>query len=153
MYQALLNAAMRLPHRKSALSDRAECFLTFLARTKRNCKKVRFASTVCYLIVIIVLPVTNLKFWVLAMGLDIDVMVLDFEDGVALNQKPNARRLVADFLSKGDFGRTERTVRINSIKAGDDLYVLPIRFEPVDGLQIPNREEIGFQIVKKTQKW
>lgn len=51
-------------------------------------------------------------------------MVLDFEDGVALNQKPNARRLVADLLSKGDFGRSERTVRINSIKAGDDLYVI-----------------------------
>jgi len=61
---------------------------------------------------------------ILALGLDIDVMVLDFEDGVALNQKPKARQLVAEMLSKTDFGRTERTVRINSIKAGDGLYVL-----------------------------
>lgn len=59
-----------------------------------------------------------------ALGLDLDVMVLDFEDGVALNQKTKARQLVAETLHKADFGRTEKTVRINSIKAGEDLYVL-----------------------------
>lgn len=59
----------------------------------------------------------------LAMGLDLDVMVLDFEDGVALNQKAKARQLVAETLRNGEFGRTERTVRINSIKAGEELYV------------------------------
>jgi hypothetical protein len=60
-----------------------------------------------------------------ALGLDLDVMVLDFEDGVALNQKPKARQLVAETLRKAEFGRTERTVRINSIKSGEDLYVCP----------------------------
>lgn len=51
-------------------------------------------------------------------------MVLDFEDGVALNQKPKARQLVAEVLQSANFGRSERTVRINSIKAGEDLYVV-----------------------------
>lgn len=81
-----------------------------------------------------------------ALGLDLDVMVLDFEDGVALNQKPKARQLVAEMLSKADFGRTERTVRINSIKSGEnlinmDLAALKPVLNKVDSILIPKVEK------------
>lgn len=46
--------------------------------------------------------------------MDLDVAVLDWEDGVALSEKDNARRLVAHALSSTSFGRTERCIRINS---------------------------------------
>lgn len=93
------------------------------APTRENFKKVPSPSDFgCdYSKTLVELSLTYLFF--LALGLDLDVMVLDFEDGVALNQKSKARQLVADTLKSSQFGRTERTVRINSIKAGEDLYV------------------------------
>ena len=45
-------------------------------------------------------------------------MVLDLEDGVATNQKQQARELIAQSLKNEAFGSTERVVRINSIKSG-----------------------------------
>lgn len=60
---------------------------------------------------------------ILALTLDLDVMVLDFEDGVALNQKPKARELVAQALAHSDFGRTERTIRMNAVHSGEERFV------------------------------
>lgn len=99
-------------------------FLTCLARTRESFKKVRYLSDFGYTCKakFVLRSLTDLFF--VALGLDLDVMVLDFEDGVALNQKTKARQLVAETLRNSQFGRTERTVRINSIKAGEDLYVL-----------------------------
>ncbi len=48
-------------------------------------------------------------------GLDLDTVIMDLEDGVALNHKPNARRTIRLALSEVDFGRTERLVRVNPI--------------------------------------
>lgn len=89
-------------------------------RTRENYRKVRLFDhdPVSFRAIL-----TNYTICHLALGLDLDVMVLDFEDGVALNQKAKARQLVAETLKSAQFGRTERTVRINSIKAGEELYV------------------------------
>lgn len=48
-----------------------------------------------------------------AAALDVDVVVMDLEDGVALAKKEDARRTVVDALKHLDFGRSERWVRIN----------------------------------------
>src|SRR5262249_32487343 len=71
-------------------------------------------------------------------GLDVDSVIMDLEDGVALNNKPAARTTIAAALREVNFGGTERLVRINPVGSGleaDDLtatlpahpdaYVLP----------------------------
>ncbi len=73
-----------------------------------------------------------------AIGLHVDSIVMDLEDGVAFNQKAEARRTVVEALRSLPFGRSERLVRMNpmgSALAEDDLrstitgrpdgYVLP----------------------------
>jgi citrate lyase beta subunit len=73
-----------------------------------------------------------------AIGLGVDCIVMDLEDGVAFSQKAEARQTIVEALSTLDFGRTERLVRINpvgsdlfeadlraTIAAGPDGYVLP----------------------------
>ncbi|CAG7718083.1 unnamed protein product [Allacma fusca] len=53
-------------------------------------------------------------------SLNSDCVVLDCEDGVAASQKGEARRLIREVLdnSEIDFGRSERTVRVNSVDSG-----------------------------------
>lgn len=72
-------------------------------------------------------------------GLDVDSIIMDLEDGVALNNKVVAREAVAQALIEVDFGRSERLVRTNmiipnwiytddirvTISAKPDGYVLP----------------------------
>jgi citrate lyase beta subunit len=53
-----------------------------------------------------------------AAALDVDVVVMDLEDGVAAARKEEARRSIVDALKHLDFGRTERWVRIN-VPTGD----------------------------------
>ncbi len=73
-----------------------------------------------------------------AIGLGVDCIVMDLEDGVAFSQKEEARRTIVQVLQTLDFGRTERLIRINpvgselfeadlraTIAAGPDGYVLP----------------------------
>ena len=73
-----------------------------------------------------------------ATTLDVDVVIMDLEDGVAWNQKEAARATVLEALKTLDFGRSERAVRLNTAGSGleaDDLkatieghpdaYVLP----------------------------
>lgn len=58
-----------------------------------------------------------------ATQIDVDSVIMDLEDGVALNRKDEARRTVAEALRTLDFGRRERLVRLNpplSPKAGGD---------------------------------
>lgn len=73
-----------------------------------------------------------------AIGLGVDCICMDIEDGVAANRKADARRTIVEALGRLDFGRTERLVRINAIGSGletEDLQaVLPAR---PDGLVIP----------------
>lgn len=71
-------------------------------------------------------------------GLGVDAVIMDLEDGVALNHKPAARTVTAGALQEVDFGRIERLVRLNPVDSpffGDDFtgtvdsrpdgYVLP----------------------------
>jgi len=50
-----------------------------------------------------------------AIGLDVDSIVMDLEDGVALNRKDAARTTILEALQTLDFGRTERLVRLNPV--------------------------------------
>lgn len=74
-------------------------------------------------------------------GLGVDCVVMDLEDGVALNRKVEARATIAAALRDLDFGRSERMVRLNPIGSGlehDDLAaVLP---HHPDSLMLPKVE-------------
>src|SRR5260221_11973472 len=74
-------------------------------------------------------------------GLGVDSLILDIEDGVAMAQKDAARHTIAEALQTLDFGRTERLVRINPVDSGfedGDLAVtLPAR---PDGFVVPKVE-------------
>jgi citrate lyase beta subunit len=50
-----------------------------------------------------------------AAGLDVDSVIMDLEDGVALNNKQAARDSIADALRTVQFGRSERLVRLNPV--------------------------------------
>lgn len=51
-------------------------------------------------------------------GLDVDSIIMDLEDAIALNGKDSARFAVAKALREVDFGRSEALVRINMIIPG-----------------------------------
>lgn len=53
-----------------------------------------------------------------ATDLDLDCIVLDLEDGVAINQKENARSNISKTLRTQKFGRAEKCIRINAIGSG-----------------------------------
>lgn len=70
------------------------------------------------------MPGDNLKKIQKGLSLGVDVVVMDLEDGVALNRKAEARATIAAALRDLDFGRSERMVRLNPIGSGlehDDL--------------------------------
>ena len=53
-------------------------------------------------------------------ALEIDTVIMDLEDAVALNRKVAARQLVLEILTAGDvdFGKTERLIRVNAASTG-----------------------------------
>ena len=77
-----------------------------------------------------------------ATALDVDCLCLDMEDGVAFNQKQQARQNILKALQTLDFGRSEKLARINAVGSGleeDDLEaVLPGK---PDGIVIPKLED------------
>ncbi|MBI5930909.1 MAG: CoA ester lyase [Chloroflexi bacterium] len=89
---------------------------------------------------ILIMPGDDLKKISKGASLGVDSMIMDLEDGVALNNKERARQVVQQALTSGeiDFGKTERLVRLNQAKKGlqveditmtvigkPDGYVLP----------------------------
>ena len=74
-------------------------------------------------------------------SLGVDSIVMDLEDGVALNRKAEARATISAALRDLDFGRSERVVRINPIGSGleqaDLDAVLPQR---PDSITLPKVE-------------
>ncbi len=78
-----------------------------------------------------------------ALTLDVDCICMDMEDGVALNRKTEARRIIASALGDLTFGRSEKLARINAIGSGlemEDLeVVLPSR---PDGIVVPKVESL-----------
>jgi len=76
-------------------------------------------------------------------GLGADSIIMDMEDGVALNNKQAAREMIRKALSSGeiDFGRSERLVRLNAVSSElcfDDL-VATFPGKP-DGYMLPKVE-------------
>ncbi|MBX3081288.1 MAG: CoA ester lyase [Anaerolineae bacterium] len=70
-----------------------------------------------------------------------DSVILDLEDGVAVNRKQEARATIVEALKTLDFGRSERLIRINAVGSGleaDDMtQTLPAH---PDGYVIPKVE-------------
>jgi citrate lyase beta subunit len=75
-------------------------------------------------------------------ALGADAVIMDLEDGVALNRKAQARETIVSALREVDFGRTERLVRINPVD-DSDLYVTDLEatapYKP-DGFVLPKVE-------------
>lgn len=55
-------------------------------------------------------------------GLGADAIIMDLEDGVALNRKVEARAVVLAALKEIDFGKVERLVRLNPITQTTPLW-------------------------------
>jgi citrate lyase beta subunit len=64
------------------------------------------------------MPGDDLKKIQKGISLGVDSIVMDLEDGVALNRKAEARATIAAALRDLPFGRSERVVRINPIGSG-----------------------------------
>jgi citrate lyase subunit beta-like protein len=66
-----------------------------------------------------------------ALTLNADAIVLDLEDGVPMDKKIDARRLVTEALQTRDFGNVEVCVRINALETGrlalDDLQAILVQ--------------------------
>jgi citrate lyase beta subunit len=76
-----------------------------------------------------------------AATLEADAVVLDLEDGVGPEQKPPARKAIREALATLDFGRRERSVRINAVGTPEheaDLATLDV--SRVDSLFVPKVE-------------
>lgn len=76
-----------------------------------------------------------------ATQLNVDTIVMDLEDGVALNNKAAARATIAQALRTLEFGRHERLVRLNPPDSGflDDDIATTAPAHP-DGFVIPKVE-------------
>ncbi|XP_057294846.1 LOW QUALITY PROTEIN: citramalyl-CoA lyase, mitochondrial-like [Hydractinia symbiolongicarpus] len=80
-----------------------------------------------------------------ASGLPADVVVLDCEDGVALNMKDVCRQTIQEVLPSLSFGRSESTVRINSIDSSfalDDLESVLCGATLPQALMVPKIESV-----------
>jgi citrate lyase beta subunit len=76
-----------------------------------------------------------------AATLDADCVVLDLEDSIGPEQKPEARHIVADALGTIDFGRRERLVRINAVGTAEYEADLPsLNLGLIDALFVPKVE-------------
>lgn len=97
-------------------------------------------------------PGANERMLQKSLGLEADSLVLDLEDAVTPDRKDEAREIVAGWLHDVDFGRQERTVRMNPLDTpwgGDDLagtmehppdaYLVPKVRDLEDVLEIDRR--------------
>jgi len=78
-----------------------------------------------------------------ALTFGVDCICMDMEDGVALDRKVEARRVVAAALRELDFGKSEKLARINAVGSGlekDDIEAI-LPFHP-DGIVIPKIEAL-----------
>ena len=87
-------------------------------------------------------PATEARKIEKAAGLPVDGVILDLEDGVALGRKDEARREAARALSRLDFGRAERLVRVNPEGAGleEDVRITGESRPPPDAYVLPKVE-------------
>lgn len=78
-------------------------------------------------------------------ALNVDCAVLDCEDGVAITKKEDARKNIRKILDEMEFGRTECSVRINSVESGfaeDDFTEIfkAVRLPPT--IMIPKVDKV-----------
>ena len=77
-----------------------------------------------------------------------DCVIMDLEDGVALNRKLEARQTVVVALNELDFGSVEKIVRINTLDSGlakDELEaVLPARPDAILVPKIESPEQVAW---------
>jgi len=76
-----------------------------------------------------------------ASALDVDAVIMDLEDGVALNRKDAARLSVARVLGELSFGRKARLIRVNPVSTTiwqDDVD--SVLASSLDGIVIPKVE-------------
>jgi citrate lyase beta subunit len=98
------------------------------------------------------IPGGNEKLLIKGLGLEVDSLILDLEDAVAVSKKEEARKAVTTALQTMDFGRKERVVRVNAlstewgkpdieevIQGNPDLLLFP-KVEKVD--DIPGYDRI-----------
>ncbi len=71
------------------------------------------------------MPGDSLRKIAKAIELNVDSIAMDLEDGVALSQKPAARRTIVEALQTLHFGRSERLIRINPV--GSEFYEADLR--------------------------
>ncbi len=62
------------------------------------------------------MPGSNARALEKARGLDVDVLLLDLEDSVAMDMKETAREQVAKAVRDGGFGHREVVIRINGLE-------------------------------------
>jgi len=73
--------------------------------------------------------------------LDADAVVLDIEDGVGSEQKPAARVAIREALATLDFGRRERSVRVNAVGTPEhDADLASLDIANIDSLFVPKVE-------------
>lgn len=87
------------------------------------------------------MPGDSLRKIAKAASLGADCIVMDLEDGVALNQKAEARQTIARAFQEVDFGRREKLIRINPLHTGmayEDIHTT-VGHRP-DGYVIPKVE-------------
>jgi citrate lyase beta subunit len=87
-------------------------------------------------------PATETRKIEKAARLQVDGVILDLEDGVALGRKAEARREAARALSSVDFGRAERLVRVNPAEDDleEDLRITGEARLPPDAYVLPKAE-------------
>jgi citrate lyase subunit beta-like protein len=87
------------------------------------------------------MPGNDLKKIQKGINLGVDSIVMDLEDGVALNRKAEARATIAAALRDLDFGRSERVVRINPIGSGVEQADLDaVLSQRPDSIMLPKVE-------------
>ena len=81
-----------------------------------------------------------------AVTLDVDAVAFDIEDGVPPEQKPAARKTIAEALQTLDFGGREKVVRVNAVGTDDllrDLATLPLaRLDTLFVPKVANAAEV-----------
>nr|WP_319391529.1 CoA ester lyase [uncultured Cohaesibacter sp.] len=84
------------------------------------------------------MPGSNARALEKARGLDVDVLLLDLEDSVAMDMKDMARKQVAEVVKAGGFGHREVVIRINGLETpwGVDDLAAAIEAKP-DAVLIP----------------
>lgn len=83
----------------------------------------------------------------------VDSIIMDLEDGVALNAKDEARSVIAAALREIDFGRTEKLVRLNPIVRDifpDADIAATVDAQP-DGYVVP-KVEAAWQIAQLSER-